>query len=391
MGPASHGLTYMARDQVLKVASSCDIHQSCVRMVVETMIDVLDYAPDQREACICGQIGSIIHNTSALALALMHCKFDPLKLRIPETSLTKGRSSHSKSWSNRLVPQQSNPGQTALFDGEIFDGLLEYLAEVFCTGYSSQWTRQASDLSLVRERLLGASGGAYTIHFSCIMENDCYDDCGRIIGIRTGRASVSGSLRNKIVEHITLDADGAMRGREETMAPSLLAGGSLLQPHYRPSKTRIFMGVALHETTIQLTLQAGSANSRTKCWEFTRCLAALLSGVVVPICKHEPNSVYVSKSDREIAVEGFDMARFTERSSDQVLVLALQGNKLEQLLACGMLIQEFEEKTPERGYGPTLEDTSSKRGVLQTSSCLECCIRLSQREDKCLSCVIIGG
>ncbi|KAF4889454.1 hypothetical protein CGCVW01_v014440 [Colletotrichum viniferum] len=28
MGPASHGLTYMARDQVLRLAGSCDLHHS---------------------------------------------------------------------------------------------------------------------------------------------------------------------------------------------------------------------------------------------------------------------------------------------------------------------------------------------------------------------------
>ncbi|KAF5526184.1 hypothetical protein CGCA056_v002542 [Colletotrichum aenigma] len=382
MGPASHGLTYMARDQVLRLAGSCDLHHSDVSLVADTMLD--DYWHHYEDLCICEQIGALILNTSVIALALAHCKFDPLELRIPETSLTKRRN-QGDSWSAEFLPSQhkSDSGRVAMFDGKISDKLMVYLAEVFLEDYSDELAEQAIDKNgLDRDwwKILGISGGTYTIHYSCIMENDCYDNFGRIISIRTGRASVAGSFRNMIGENTIRDMDSIvnpMRCRGQTMAPSLLAGGTLLQPHYRPSKTKIFMDVALHETVIELELQVDVANSRNRYWGFKRCLVALLSGVIVPSCEHGLNSAYVLKKDREVAIEGFHMARFTDRSSDQVLVLALQGNKLEQLLACGMLMRELEmEQVGKHRWEPGQEYSWWKRGVLQTSSCLEFCIRL---------------
>ncbi|KAH9234787.1 hypothetical protein K456DRAFT_1713641 [Colletotrichum gloeosporioides 23] len=393
MGPGSHGLTYMARYQVLRLASSCEFHRSDVSLVAETMIDTLSYLP--QEVCICQQIGTIIHNTSVIALALAHCKFDPLELRIPETSLTQGKSQR-ESWCTKFIPLTRNAtmNYTPDFDGETFEHLLDYLAQVFCIDHSREWTRNTSDTT-ERGRgswqILGLSGGTYTIHFFYIMENDCFDSLGRTISIRTGRASVAGTFRNTIDENLRLDWDDYGKVRRGIMAPSLLAGGSLLQPHYRPPRTSISMHVALHETIIELTLQVESLDSGTRRWEFTECLIALLSGTLMPSCEHGLNSAYVLQKDQELAVEGFHIGRFKERSPDQVLILALQGNKLEQLLACGMLIHESEEKAREMMINPPPEDPCRKKGVLQTSSCLGCCIRLSQKDDNCLPWVIIGS
>ncbi|KAK1853666.1 hypothetical protein CCHR01_03658 [Colletotrichum chrysophilum] len=216
------------------------------------------------------------------------------------------------------------------------------------------------------------------------MQNDCYDAFGRMINITTGRASVAGSFRNRIEEKSWMEWNPSIGRRPRPiMEPSVLTGGSVIRPHYRPPKTSISMDASLRESSIEITLRVASDKSRSRHWEFTECIHAMLSGTVVPYCDHEFNSGYELQRDRELALEGFHIARFTNRSSDHILILALEGNKLEQLLACGMLIHEARQDEP--------KPKKLLRGVLQLSSCLRCSIRLAQQSQDHLPWVIVGG
>lgn len=393
MGPSSHGLTYMARDQVLKLAGLCEKHRSDVDLVADTMIDTLDLQ-DQEVSCVCQHVGTIIHNLSVIALALAHCKFDPSELRVQEDFIIRGFSKEYF-WCESLLPpvMTGTPDYKPGLQEDIFKNLLHFLAQVFCVDYSNEWRTNTSvkkGRGQSPSHLLGLSGRMYTIHYSCITENDCYDTFGRTLQIRTGRASVAGCFRNTIEEKSLLDWDDYINTSRELTNPTLLAGGSLLRPHYRPPKTEISMEVALHETTIELKLQVANEKSPARRWAFTECMTALLSGLVVPSCEHQHDSAYELVRDEEVALEGFNIARLREPVLNQVLVLALQGNKLEQLVICGILMQKAEEERSTSGR-PRPGHQHWKQGLLQMSSCLKCCIRLAQRVEDYLPWVIIGG
>ncbi|KAK1853664.1 hypothetical protein CCHR01_03656 [Colletotrichum chrysophilum] len=133
MGPSSHGFTFLARNEVLRLASLCELHRYDAESVADTSIDTENHVP--RSVCICQQIGTIIHNTSIIALALAHCRFNSSELRIPEQSLTYSKNRHT-SWCGSFIP-----GSGRAFGQQLFDGLLDYLAQVFCVDYSYNWKR----------------------------------------------------------------------------------------------------------------------------------------------------------------------------------------------------------------------------------------------------------
>ncbi|KAF6802786.1 hypothetical protein CSOJ01_11356 [Colletotrichum sojae] len=171
------------------------------------------------------------------------------------------------------------------------------------------------------------------------MENDCFDEVGRMIQIQTGRAFFQGSFRNLIVGYRRQPNERNTYYRE-ILEPGQLAGSSRLEPHYRPPKTKVELNFGLKEEHIVLHawLKYGASQDHAVRIDIAECIDIFRTQWMVPCCQHDVGSPYKVKNARELAVEGFHPARLVAKAVDyHALVFALKGNKLEQMLACGLM------------------------------------------------------
>ncbi|KAF5510986.1 hypothetical protein CGCS363_v003439 [Colletotrichum siamense] len=393
MGPATHGLAYLKEGSLKRVLGMCRYHYDSIAD------SNVDFAEDcGLGQCPCECIGRLIHGVSSTAVALTRCRFNPSELRV-QGNILSGDTITAWSWSclsigrDTLRPHRCRnvvSGYSATHD-EFFD----HLGRLICFNYSDTWLK-TDELHLVAGRkrhIVGLSGGAHTIYYSCIMQNDAFDELGRMIQISGGLASVGGAFRNIIIEPAEPLPEFASRNVPERLSdPSLLVGGSLLQPHHRPSLTNLIMDVSVNESSILLQLATlNDMLPRTSIGaSFVESISVFLSLWAVPSCFHAKDAVYDIQDDMEVAVDGFHVARIVHQDiKAEVLVFALTGNKLEQLLTCGALSKMLP-------LGPSLVGRGSCDqccGVLQLFSCLRCSIRLSRQPDKNigLPCVVMGG
>ncbi|KAI2466427.1 hypothetical protein F4781DRAFT_353324 [Annulohypoxylon bovei var. microspora] len=182
--------------------------------------------------CICRYVERFMCSMVTAILSLMWCRFDASRLRIREDALERlytDAEHFDVSGDNVMVNVMS------LITG---DDIHELQRQVGMLGGT--------------HRILGLSSGRYTIGYTSILHNDCYDDQGRFITLWSGQPSVNGAMRSIIIEkHDYIDPFPQRNERTQHFISSV-ASGSFLEPHYCPSDTHICMIVSLNEDSILL-------------------------------------------------------------------------------------------------------------------------------------------
>lgn len=408
MGPASNGLAYLKPDILERVTSTCCFHyDKAYWKAIDT------YEDSECGQCPCKGIGRLIHGVSSTALALTRCRLKSSGLRVQQSVIS---GEHMTAWSRgclsiRREALGQDPklmGTGTITHNEYFD----HLGRLICSDYSDSWLDLDSlnsnswpDPSIVVEdHVLGLSGGIQIIYYSCIKGNDAFDDLGRMIQISSGRISVEGEFRHVIRDNSVYPMGNRRMDNSErrfrmvnlarSLSPSSLAGGCVLGPHYRPTGLLLEMNVTVQERSIhvQPKISNDMMPVRLSYAGFMESIEVFLSRWAVPSCQHAKDAPYETQKDLEVAVDGFHMIGNLDEIQADVLVLALTGNKLQQLLACGAMRHIL----PAQSRGSALHmpvGNAEICGVLQISSCLKCCIRLSRQPNNStgLSCVIMGG
>ncbi|KAF4909035.1 hypothetical protein CGCF415_v006196 [Colletotrichum fructicola] len=387
------GLSALSANDLKMVMRHCVLHRC-----MQTKWRLLMYDCDTKSTpeCLCKRLGMLISGVVAASVALARCNFDSSQIMLQE-SMLMGET--PAPWSQKLFCPNGAESRYPRND-EFFD----YLGRLTCHDYTDIWL--ASYYTATRDgpeaSVLGLSGGSFTIYYTCIMSRDCYDELGRIIEIRGGRASVAGVFRNVIMEWGTDNGQyyAQMHALRNNIEPSVLAGGSHLEPHFRPSQTQFSMDVGVDEALFSLRLGLHTPTSQPIYFPLTIFLVEFLSRWRIPRCEHARSDTYVSLHDGEVAVDGFNGAyRWVNLNNDgggvfdglngayhwvnlnklpgEVLVFALKGDKLQQIFMCTFLSWA-------RG------GLEHRPGVLQLYACLKCSINEAKLGNK-LPVVVIGG
>ncbi|KAI3533444.1 hypothetical protein CABS03_03300 [Colletotrichum abscissum] len=431
----SQGLIFLNPISIVAVAKNCRIHSSAFsnesgaserRGRIDLRTGKTKRAKKRIPPfpCACRAVGRLIYSFAATALALMFCTFDATELRVLEEviagdimtswiqQLVDGGhmgfpcqvfpEEFTTSWNPILEDETSlslspsfiderepgrerNPrrsGKLVPSDEDIFN----HLGKLVCSDYAIRWlspTENSTETNII----LGVSGRAFTIYYACILGTDCFDVFGRTIHIRSGRASVAGAFRNVIVERLYPDMEGNGSDPTNELAEVVsLATGTTLGPHHRPPESRIAMDVIIQEEIVYVQLKLAGKTSGPVKVSFQRCISRLTSYWAVPKCNHEKDGLYTLENDQDVVLSGFQVASLRRRDAAEVLVYALHGNTLEQLLVCGLMKREVD-----RWVGPPVErHVVTGRCVIQASACLTCCIRLA-RQPGYLPCIVMGG
>ncbi|KAF3810857.1 hypothetical protein GCG54_00003034, partial [Colletotrichum gloeosporioides] len=387
------GLSTLSANDLKMVMRRCVLH-TCM----QTKWRLLMYDCDTKATpdCLCKRLGMLISGVAAASVALARCKFDSSQIMLQE-SMLMGET--PVPWSQKLFCPNEVEDRYPRND-EFFD----YLGRLICHDYTDTWL--ASYYTATRGEpeasVLGLSGGTFTIYYSCIMSRDCYDELGRMIEIRNGRASVAGLFRNVIMEWATDNGQyhAQMHALRDNIKPSVLAGGSHLGPHFRPSQTQFFMDASVDEALFSLRLGLHTPTSQPIYFPLTIFLVEFLRRWKIPRCEHAKFDNYESQYDGEVAVDGFNGAhRWVDLNNDgsgvfdglngayhwanlkklpgEVLVFALKGDKLQQIFMCTFLSWA-------RG------GLEHRPGVLQLYACLKCSINEVKLGNK-LPVVVMGG
>ncbi|KAI0386930.1 hypothetical protein F5Y04DRAFT_73854 [Hypomontagnella monticulosa] len=311
--------------------------------------------PEEMGRCLRGYIDRVVFGISLIVTYLMQCRFNADQLEIREDILLEDQ---------------------------------EYLgrgrAELMTLGYSQR--RMISNIMLVTGNgdaeqlrlgliedfenwpsILGLSAGRNTICYTCVLRNDCYDMQGRFLSILPGRASLNGSLRSLLLETQKFPALSTLQ------APSLtsLALGSTLMPHHAPSNANIYMDVSLTEKAMMFNFAFGPDRFHTQQLTIAHCIITILGGDILR-CSHGDMAAFRVGSNQNLATVGFGcVTEERKRDTDLLELIAVRGNKLEQLLTVGVLSKQRKEY------------------VFQAMSCLKCSI--DEAERKRCKYVVMGG
>ncbi|WQF82184.1 hypothetical protein CDEST_07198 [Colletotrichum destructivum] len=373
------------------LASCCHLHCSKPTPDEQTRV-----GPSQNESCICEFVGQLIHGFTTTALALAFCRFDTNRLRVQEHVLVGDIMTF---WTRDL---QTYLGELPVFSKDRklennvshvsgHEDLLIHLGELVCADFSFDWLNSADPYANYEERIysLGVSGKLYTIYYACVMTDECYDDLGRMIVIQSGRASVNGVFRNAIIERALPGIRWGVRTLKQTtrcLDTVALASGTFLAPHCRPPETRISMTVNLNESVIIVRLKLMVDPQKAVTVPFRYCISGFLTDWAVPRCQHPTNRPYELKGDGKFVASGFQVAKTNQQISREILVYALQGRKLEQLMICGLMKEEMARFSGYGGEG-SMFWLESIPGVIQLTACLECCFQWGRG----IGCVVMGG
>ncbi|KAI0885889.1 uncharacterized protein GGS22DRAFT_135585 [Annulohypoxylon maeteangense] len=296
--------------------------------------------------CICLHAETVMRRLVVCITNLTRCRFDASCLRIrqeAEDALSPGYYYHN--WDSGKISLEESINNIYCFVCD--DGTAQF-----------KDNRPAAHgfnvLSHSGGNILGRSGGGYTVFYTSIMQNDCYDNQGRFISLWPGTASINGVARSSIVED---DAGNWVQAFPQFPTPtSSIASGLLLEPHYCPSDKKIHMSVSLDEDYILVYFTIGPRELITQAFSFTFCISCFIK-LSSPHCSHDPKEGYRVEEDQCVAVVGFDRRSCPYVfGSGHTKIFALHGNKLEQIVTAGHL--------------------TSSLCVLQRLACLRCCIKL---------------
>jgi hypothetical protein len=263
-------------------------------------------------------ISRLVKGFSSTAFALAQCKPEITDVRISAEVVSGLKYT---TWTREL--ETSFPlgilcllqHLSALFHGSVADAGIEPYAH--------------TDEHLV----LGFSGNQYTILYACLIEHEAFDNLGRFVTITSGQASIEGNRRPWIIDGTSFSY---LHGSHVSQLEySTISSGSLLEPHFRPSQSSISMVAQLkdrHTITVETTVRrfdgkwvpVNLAQCHSKLWNFD----------AEQPCRHNTCEPFLvtPQLGAKLAVTGFSPLYRGRTLLGTIIVIALRGRRLEQLL-----------------------------------------------------------
>ncbi|KAI1452841.1 hypothetical protein F4805DRAFT_446026 [Annulohypoxylon moriforme] len=317
---------------------ACGKHRTHTRW--RTHIEQVDWD------CLCKYTNKVMVSLAFLITRFMRCRFDVNDLRIREDAL------------NELCSPYRGPlGSFKVSVGLSLDHVMNDIMALVGDNQGYQSKKEAG-FTDTAPNILGLSTGKYTVGYTYIMQDDCYDNQGRLISLWSGRASVNGATRRTITEMEKCLPIKATPG----FPTSSVASGSFLEPHYCPSNMEIYVDVFLDEETILMRFAVGSERLLAQTFSSATCLNTLALSLNFR-CSHDPKEKYKVESHQKVVIIGFYFPSnsYLNWSDDTNVtnVFALRGNKFEQIVMAGYLESVMAGYL---GY------------IFQLEKCLKCCI-----------------
>ncbi|KAI0106550.1 hypothetical protein F4776DRAFT_435866 [Hypoxylon sp. NC0597] len=158
-----------------------------------------------------------------------------------------------------------------------------------------------------------------------------------------------------------------------------LAPGSIMKPHYCPSNINIHIDVSFNQDVISIQLSVGPVRSHVTHVHLVGSIESLLRGDILQ-CPHDPGDVLRVEKDQNLTITGFG---HTDNGGQQgkgpIQLLALYGNKLEQLLLAELIYGTDGDKGK----------LDSTEHIFQLFACLKCCVTSAERFGR--KYVVMGG
>jgi hypothetical protein len=337
-----------------KIKKYCGIHS------VEATSESYEYP----SGCLCSHIGHLITSISMTAIALSRCVYNTKEIRLQSAILD---GTHVPLW---LVPGAGKSTYSMSYNGPDTWLIFEFLSIALMPAENRVAMSMVPQLQAgldAQPVVLGVSGGNYTVLYTGLLDTEAFDDCGRVITIASGRASVTGILRNLIFE----DNNANLFMSQTLKYPVLpvLSPGSFLKPHYCPGPFKIFMDASLSENAIIIKTRVGLDPMNTSITLFSHSLRSFLSiSVLSNACDHPSDQPYQLPATRSYRLAPFYPFNLSTVYSGELIVHALQGNRLEQMFQI-----------------PWLPDV--RVSPLQMRSCLRCIFA----ERSYRNTIIMGG
>lgn len=352
--------------------------------------------------CLCGRVGRLITGFATAVTALMQCQFDPLELRLRASILLEG-------FPGFLIGGMSiNPISFHLrtvYGVTSVTPTMAYLISLTCDDDDEQLGLAHLKTLSENNHILGVSGGSHTLYYTCLLRNDCFDPQGRVFSLSNGRASVDGVLRRILLEKADEDVFGSVNYSRDQEVSTSLGPGAIIEPHYVPSNTNVYLDVSIKKDHILTQFTVGSDKHHAERICISVCFRAL-QFCKIHRCNHETEAQFKVEKEHKLEVVGFGLpsepidggpsnqklpSRMVHRTvfhsrldnisikNKQLIRLsALRGNKLEQVITLRFFW----------GLSPWNHDI--RRPVLQFQACLGCCMKVA-RERRTVRHVIMGG
>jgi len=353
-GSRAHGFYYLDSDQKSWLRSACS-STICMQANLEKLGEL--------RSCLCGRVGKIIVGYASTILALGQCVADAPDLRLRADVLN---GSVRTKWLHELV-----------LSADLIRNIIGHLGQLL--------TWSLSDVDDGIERLfkssqggscvLGVSADAYTIAYTALLSDEAFDNYGRMLTITSGRATVDGLFRNYLLERMV---DPSIPKEDP---PPLLAPGSFIEPHYYPGRLQVWIETGVVEEGVIVGTFVGHGQETTGI-SLSMC-AAEMKRVVVTRCEHSktrpyrvPHSCHQPNNTNQplphwILPFGYVYTYGTSwlYHSLGIVIFPLKGNRLHQLIQCGLLRRERRSVT------------------LQINSCIACALRKTDH----IHGLILGG
>ncbi|KAK1468168.1 hypothetical protein CCUS01_06670 [Colletotrichum cuscutae] len=309
LGEDEIGFWFLDLKAVETLANSCPAHYR------KNDLDTYDLqrAADRRfDNCPCQVVSRLMYGFATTALALRFCNFDAAEVRVQgaiiageiQTEFSRNLISDRTALLNDLEKKE-NIARRRLHR-ETPKDVLWFLGELICCDYTPFWLDVAviGDPRGQAKEVLAVSGRAFTISYKGVMENECFDECGRTLRIQSGRASVAGAFRNIVVEDTFAYPHNTLHQINEIADVVSLAGGTTLEPCHRPPETSITMDAFIREDVIAVRLNLAGKTSRPVVASFAFCVRMLMALWTVPKCNHEKDGPYTLEHDRDVVIGG---------------------------------------------------------------------------------------
>ncbi|ROV91434.1 hypothetical protein VSDG_07140 [Cytospora chrysosperma] len=338
--------------------------------------------------CLCGFVQDLIQEFAASAVALMQCRFDASQLRVAVMAHTTSRP--TTHWSRQCANTEDRRKRSGFDNSQLIDFEYSHLMDHLCVllfGHNLPLVSKAHEIA---PGVAGFSFGAHTVFYTALMQHDAYDALGRIITITSGRVSVDGLLRNVILENLDNTPVRPSTARRITCPNPLATGafalavGHFIEPHYQPSDINVFLHATASENAILVRFSVGRLVSKSIEVSLLRSIQAFLAVWRMPECRDDTHTPVKVQRDMNMKIVGFHLEHELSLSkSDGLTLIALHGNKLHQLLTCGLY-------STRSWVGPSTVTEPNCTTIFQLEACLKCCIKIA-RKAKHPSCIIMGG
>ncbi|KAG7053717.1 hypothetical protein JMJ77_0000801 [Colletotrichum scovillei] len=266
------GLFFLDHKAIETLVDSCPVHPLQQGQVIFESDARQDFEVISFHNCPCMLVGKLMYGFATTALALMLCNFDAAELRVQDAVIAGDSENALSKWMTvchtdlqyHMVEKEHRGVSVQVKISDI----IRYLGELICCDYMPYWLHgvMPTGPGADEKEILVLSGRGFTINYKCVMENESFDDSGRILRIQSGRASVAGAFRNIVVEGPFRFPDGVsdevLHDINETADVVSLAGRTTLEPSHRPPETEINMDAFVQEDAISVRLNLAGKTSR---------------------------------------------------------------------------------------------------------------------------------